>query len=152
LADDKKADPKKKGSDKEKVFTKQNEEVATDLTSLRTVARGGMESEGQINRFLRVQRKTVRVMKLFCKTLKTLPTGVVQDLVKYRKLVRQLTVVVMEMDPRAPNLGDEGDADLSALAGVDDSQLDHALESAEGEAEETGFDEDEGAPPPPPPG
>jgi hypothetical protein len=151
--DPKKKDPKKKGSDKEKVFTKQNEEVGTGLTALRNVARGGMESEGQVNRFLRVQRKVVRVMKLFCKTLKTLPAEMVQDLKKYRKLVRQLTIVVIEMDPRSPNLGDEGDADLGALTAVDDSRLDQALEDAAlDEAEDAGFDEDEGAPPPPPPG
>jgi hypothetical protein len=145
--DPKKKDPKKKGGDKEKVFTKQNEEVTTGLTALRNIARGGVENEGQVSRFQRVQRKAVRVMKLFCKTLKTFPAGVLQDLIKYRKLVRALTVVVMELDPRSPNLGDEGDADLSALTGVDDSRLDQALESAD-EAEDAGLDEDEGAPAP----
>src|SRR5262245_24373293 len=85
LDDDRKADPKKKRRDKEKLLTKQPEEVATRLTALRNAARGGMESEGQVNRFLRGQRKAVRVMKLFCKTLKTLPAEVVQDLKRYRK-------------------------------------------------------------------
>jgi hypothetical protein len=140
--DPKKRDAKAKVSDKEKFAFKQMDQVFKGLTALRNTARGGVDTAPKVDKFKGVQRQVVKVMQLFCKTLKALPATGAKDLTKYRKVIRQLTIVVKEMDPKLSDLSDEGNPDLSVLSGVDDSHLDQALEDASlQEGVEISFDE-----------
>ncbi len=144
--DDGKKEDKKKPSEKEKRAAKQNEKIDKGLTVLKNISRAGVKTPSQIQRFEKVRTKVVRVMKVYCKTLKSKLDNL-QDQPKFRKSVRQLTIVVEELNPALVDAADEGEADLRDIQGVDDSRLDQALQDpalADSAADDISFDEDEG--------
>src|SRR5688572_30594395 len=90
LAED---DPKAKGKDKQ--AEKEDTRIEKSLTGLRTIARGDLADPGTGNKFLKSRDRTAKSMKKYCKLLKGNDLkDSVEDLGKFRKAVKQLTVLV----------------------------------------------------------
>lgn len=118
---------KKKQSDKEKAAEKQNARITKGLTVLRNVSRGGVTSPSQVKKFEGTRDRVLLLMKKYCKLIKSTPLEGATDMNKFRKSVKQLTVVVADLNVLQLN-SDEGDEDLNALTGVDTAQFDRDME------------------------
>ena len=137
---------KKQLSSKEKIAYKQKERITQGLTILRTVSKGGVKSAGKVKKFEKVRSKTLRFMKRYCKVVKSTKIEAAKELTKYRKIVKQLTVVVDGLIPIQVEDSDDGDLDLNVLAGIDTAKLDSDLDQLEDtgdQDDDEGFDEDE---------
>jgi hypothetical protein len=143
-----KKDKKKKPSAKEKLAEKEGERIDKGLVRLREAGKKDLKEPAAAAKFQKVQGKAVKSLQKYCKLLKgnDLKESV-QDITKFRKLVKQITIVVEGLET-GPFTDDEGEVDLNAISDVDTSKLDAALEDpnfGEFSDEELEGDEDEAA-------
>jgi hypothetical protein len=128
---------------------KQNEKIERGMKALKAVAQAGVKTPGQVKKFESTRTKLNRLLLLYCKTLKSAKPDGYQDLNKFRKNVRQLTVTVGHLSAVNADLADEGAVDLGDLLGIDDSGLDKALtDPSLDQADDVAFDEAEEPPAP----
>jgi hypothetical protein len=119
---------KKKVSDTDKAAEKQNTKITRGLTALKVVAKAGVTTPSQVKKFETTRDRVVLVMKKYCKTIKSARLEGAQDMNKFRKSVKQLTIVVEGLTAGLVDAADEGDEEIGALAGIDDGKFDQAME------------------------
>ncbi|MGF1583407.1 MAG: hypothetical protein ACFCD0_29145 [Gemmataceae bacterium] len=119
-------------SPKDKQALKQNERITRGLMILRNVARGGLAGNpSKMKRFEKNRTKILRVMKKYCKLVKTTKLTTHEDLIKFRKSLKRFAVVVETINPMALTANvaaDDQELDVTAFDDVDTSSLDKAME------------------------
>lgn len=127
--DDKDKGKRKKANPKVVLAEKENKRIDKGLFKLRRIAKSDMTQESNVAKFEKTKEKTVKSMKKYCKMLKgDALRDEVQDLTKFRKAMKQLTIVVEDLEPKTDQEDEEGQADLNLLNNVDVAQLDQAME------------------------
>ncbi len=132
--------------DKEKKAHGHWTKIDKGLKVLRTVSKGGLKTEGKKAKFDKIRKKLTLVLKYYCKAIKNLKDmNGGKDLPKYRKFVKQLTIVLLGIDPnQVPVDEDENeDVDINAIGNVDVEAFDAELDSTELEVvDDVDFDDE----------
>lgn len=137
-------DEGKKTAGKEKTAEKQSEKITKGLTVLRNVVRSGVKTPSEVKRFEKTRDKVARVMTVYCKTIRSTKLESAKDMNKFRKAVRQLTIVVRGLEVFGLDAADEGDVDMNVLTAVDDSGLDQLMDDPKlGEGDDISFDDEQ---------
>jgi hypothetical protein len=118
----------KKGQD-------QKTRIKKGLTTLRTQAAADMSAPAHRKAFESMRDKVAKVMRQYCRYLKTGKDEDKKVLPRYLKSVKQLTILVQNLSPKGLDMS-EDDVGVEALDEVDDAALDKQLAQVETGADE----------------
>ena len=130
----KKHEDGKKPADLGKKGQEQKTKIKVNLTRLKFEGAADMTAPAHREAFVKLRDKSATLMRKYCRYLKAAKDEDKKLLPKYLRMVKQLTVVVQNLDPS--NLDqNESDAPLESLDAVDTASLDQMLEQPDTEAE-----------------
>jgi hypothetical protein len=141
----KKHEEGKKPQDLPKKGQDQKLRIKKGLTSLKAQAAADMSSPAHRQAFLGLRDKVAKVMRQYCRYLKTSKDEDKKVLPRYLKTAKQLTIVVQDLSPDGLDLSEE-ELGLEALEAVNDTALDGQLAQTEADADSVDLEAEETAP------
>jgi hypothetical protein len=111
----------KKGQD-------QKTRIKKGLTTLKFQGATDLTAPANADRFVVLRDKVGKAMTRYCRYLKAAKDEDKKVLPRYLKTVKQLTAVVLKLQPGNVSQGEE-DANLDSLEGVDVAEVDRAMEA-----------------------
>jgi hypothetical protein len=144
----KKHEEGKKPADLPKKGQEQKGKVKKGLTNLKIKAAHGLSDAGAREKFVALRDRVAVVMTKYCRYLKAAKDEDKAVLPRFLKSVKQLTVVVQQLEPGSLDES-EDEVGLDALDAVDVAALDETLSQPDTQADVDLDDEPEEVPPAP---